>query len=392
MSDAVTVEEQVERAGQAFTRRFGRPARLASVAPGRVNLIGEHTDYNDGFVLPMAIERQTVLVADRRADTHATVVSASQDMPASFQVDKTLAPGEPKWANYVRGVVAGSLNHGLNPGGFDALIDSTLPLGGGLSSSAALEMATATLIEALAGRTLEPVVKAMVGVFAEHTFAGVPCGIMDQFISAMGRAGQAMLLDCRTRQMRMVPLGDASVAILIANTNVKHELTGGEYAQRRRQCEAAAGALGIKALRDATLGELEAARTRLDEVVYRRARHVISENARTVEAADDLAAGRWARVGELMYASHQSLKDDYEVSCAELDVMVDLTRPLVGKGVYGARMTGGGFGGCTVSLVQAEAAQSVAAHLEREYQARTGIAATVFSTRPAAGARGVPVR
>jgi len=302
-------------------------------------------------------------------------------------VDHSLQPGEPKWANYVRGVVAGCLTHACNPGGFDALIDTDVPIGGGLSSSASLEMAVATVIEALAGRTLDPELKALIGVFAEHEFAGVPCGIMDQFVTAMATPGHAMLLDCRTQQTRMVPLADPHIAVLIANTNVKHELTGGAYAQRRRQCEAAAQALGVKSLREVTLPELEARQAKLEAVVYQRARHVIGEIARTVQAANALAAGRWAEVGQLMYASHASLRDDYAVSCAELDVMVELTRPWVGKGVFGSRMTGGGFGGCTVTLLQAAAVVEVAAQMHQQYQARIGIAPRLFATRPAGGAR-----
>ncbi len=382
---------QATAAAQTFEQRFGRRPTVAVAAPGRVNLIGEHTDYSDGFVLPMAIECYTVIVADRAVDTSSTrarIASTSQDEIAEFAVTPTLAPGSPKWANYVKGVVAHCLPRGLNPGGFDAVVDSTVPLGGGLSSSAALEVATATLIEALTGQQLDPVEKALICQKAEHTFAGVPCGIMDQFISTMGQEGHAMLLDCRSHEHRMVPLADPKVSVLIANTNVKHELTGGEYAQRRAQCEEASRILGVKVLRDVSMRKLVANRHKLDDLTYRRAFHVVGENARTVQAADEMTGRFWVVVGRLMYKSHASLAENFEVSTPELDLMVELARQMgVGGGVYGSRMTGGGFGGCTVSLVKTEKADAVAKFLFDNYTQRIGTEPTIFVTRPAQGAR-----
>jgi galactokinase len=389
MSTAPAIADQVRSASEQFALRFGRRPKFAAVAPGRVNLIGEHTDYNDGFVLPMAIERQTVIVADRVNGPVARVASTAQpDAVAEFAVDGLLQPGAPRWANYVKGVIAGCLATGLDPGPFDALVDSTVPLGGGLSSSAALEVATATLVEALANRRLDPVAKALLCQQAEHQFAGMPCGIMDQFISVLGRAGHAMLLDCRTRVPRMVPLADASVSVLIANTNVKHELTGGEYAQRRAQCEQAAKVLGVKSLRDASAGQLLAARDRLEPLALRRARHVVSEIARTTKAADAMSAGDWAQAGQLMFESHESLREDFEVSCDELDLLVNLAREFAPKrGVYGARMTGGGFGGCTVTLLATDAVKAVSRHMYDRYKGQTGIEPSIFATKPAAGAQ-----
>jgi galactokinase len=284
-------------------------------------------------------------------------------------------------------VVAGFLARNLDPGGFNALVHSTVPLGGGLSSSAALEVAMATLLEVMTGRTLDPVEKALLCQKAEHEYAGVPCGIMDQFISVMGKPDHLLLLDCRTRKPELVPMSDPSVALLITNTNVKHELGSGEYAKRRAQCEAAAKVLGVASLRDASAAALESAKGRMDDVAFRRARHVIGEIERTPRAAGEIRASKWPTAGELMYASHRSLRDDYEVSCSELDAVVDIAAGIGQKGgVFGCRMTGGGFGGCTVALVQGQAVDTISKKIGEEYEKRTGIKATMFVSRPAAGA------
>ena len=267
------------------------------------------------------------------------------------------------------------------------MIHSTVPLGGGLSSSAALEVATATLLEAMTGRTLEPVEKALLCQKAEHDYAGVPCGIMDQFISVLGRQDHLLLLDCRSRRTELVPMSDPSVALLVVNTNVKHELGSGQYAARRAQCETAAKVLGVPSLRDATAAALEKAKTRMDEVVCRRARHVIGEIERTTQAAREIRASNWSAAGQLMYASHNSLRDDYEVSCAELDAVVEIARGIGATGgVHGCRMTGGGFGGCAVALVATDAVDSIAGKIRESYKGKTGIEAALFVSRPAAGA------
>jgi galactokinase len=283
--------------------------------------------------------------------------------------------------------MAGFQQRGITLQGVDALMDSTVPIGGGLSSSAALEVATATLLEALTGHVLPPVEKALLCQKAEHDFAGVPCGIMDQFISVMGRKDNLLLIDCRSHKPELVPLDDPSLSILIFNTNVKHELSGGEYAERRAHCEAAAKSLGIDALRDATRESLEAAKATLDSTAYRRARHVVGENDRTLRAADAIRSKDWNGVGELMYASHASLRDDYEVSCPELDAVVDLARGIgVDGGVYGCRMTGGGFGGCTVALIRSDQVSAIRDALVQGYTRDVGIDPAVFVSRPAAGA------
>ncbi|HEY5915092.1 MAG TPA: galactokinase, partial [Verrucomicrobiae bacterium] len=284
-------------------------------------------------------------------------------------------------------VIAGFQARGVRIPAFDALIHSTVPLGGGLSSSAALEVSTATLLEAMTGQKLDPVEKALLCQKAEHEYAGMPCGIMDQFISVMGKKDHLLLLDCRSRQTDLVPMADPAVELLITNTNVKHELTGGEYAKRRAQCEQAARFLGVLSLRDADSIKLEQARGRMEDVVYRRARHVVGEIERTIHAAEGVRASNWPTVGQLMYASHTSLRDDYEVSCPELDAVVEIALAIgVQGGVYGCRMTGGGFGGCTVALVQADKVRDISDRIAAQYEKRTKIKPTLFVSRPAAGA------
>jgi len=384
----MTLHELAQETAEQFTRTLGRPPQWLAAAPGRVNLIGEHTDYNAGFVFPMAIERYTVIAAAPNGSQTVTLRSAATGDPAAVNLSQPLRPG-PKgwWANYPVGVLAGFAARGLVPPGFDALIRSTVPLGGGLSSSASLEVATATLLEAVTGRKLDPVEKALLCQKAEHDYAGMPCGIMDQFIATLGRHNHALLLDCRSRQFQLVPMSDPAVSVLIINTNVKHELTGSEYPTRRRQCETAARLLGVPSLRDASAELLEAHKAKMDEVVFRRARHVIGEIARTTQAADAARRGDWSEMGRLMYASHDSLRDDYEVSCAELDAVVEIARGLgPAGGVLGCRMTGGGFGGCAVALVRTTAVQRVMREMETGYTGRTGIKPTMFVSRPGAGA------
>ena len=384
----VNLQELALQTAADFTRTFGREPKWIAAAPGRVNIIGEHTDYNDGFVFPMAIERYTVIAAAPNDLPRITLRSSSGQGVAVIDLGLPLKPA-PKgaWANYPMGVIAGFLARKIVPAGFDALMNSTVPLGGGLSSSASLEVATATLLEAVTGRTLDPVEKALLCQKAEHDFAGMPCGIMDQFISVLGRKDHVLLLDCRSRQTELVPFTDATMAVLIVNTNVRHELTGSEYPTRRRQCETAARALGVPSLRDASAGLLEQNRGKLEDVVYRRARHVIGEIARTPRAAAAIRQRDWAQAGEAMYASHYSLKDDYEVSCPELDAVVEIARSIgPSGGVSGCRMTGGGFGGCAVALVKTDAVDAVMATLESRYKAKTGITPTLFVSRPGQGA------
>jgi galactokinase len=371
-----------------FQKHFGRTPRWIVAAPGRVNVIGEHTDYNDGFVLPMAIERYAIMASDPAATPGAlNIYDAHFRETATIDISSPVTKGQPKWSNYIRGVLAGFQQRGDRIPALDVAFMSTVPLGGGLSSSAALEVCTATLLEAAAGRSIDPIEKALIAQTAEHEFAGVPCGIMDQFISALGREGHLLLLDCRTRKTELVPMNDPSVELLIINTNVKHELVNGEYAERRSQCEEAAALLGVSSLRDATPDQLEHAKQKLSPVVYNRARHVIGEIERTVHAAEGVRQSNWPTVGQFMYASHYSLRDDYEVSCKELDAVVEIAEDIgIAGGVYGCRMTGGGFGGCCVALVKTGSAGNISQKIAAEYHVKTGLKASIFASRPAAGA------
>ncbi|NXS57938.1 GALK1 Galactokinase, partial [Brachypteracias leptosomus] len=373
-------------ARQAHEAAFGKPPVLAAWAPGRVNLIGEHTDYNAGFVLPMALQLGTLLVGSPTKDRTISIltISAEADEPHRVQFpvprpNSPLSPGQPRWANYVKGVIQ-HYRGGPVPG-FSAVIASDVPLGGGLSSSASLEVATYTFLQQLCPDDGDVVAKALACQKAEHTFASMPCGIMDQFISVMGKEGHVLLIDCRSLETILVPLTDASLAILITNSNVRHTLTGSEYPTRRRQCEEAAAALGKGSLRDATMAELEAARSQLSKEVYRRARHVIGEIARTAQAAQVLQDRDYKMFGRLMVESHNSLRDDYEVSCPELDELV--AAALEVDGVYGSRMTGGGFGGCTVTLLEATAAKKAQHHIQEKYSGT----ATFYLTKPSGGAK-----
>jgi len=395
MDDCLPLVELADRATATFLEQFGREPSCVVAAPGRVNLIGEHTDYNEGYVLPMAINRYTVLAADRTLEGNASASSGAARVFSATLADRQeipLAPDRepplPTWAKYVQGVLHVFADEGISPPPFDAVIDSTVPLGGGLSSSAALEVAVATLLETLTGQSVEPIAKALLCQRAEHLGVGMPCGIMDQLSAVLCQADQLMLLDCRSQQTKMVPLAaDADVTVLVINSNVRHELVSGEYAARRRQCAAAARALGVSALRDVTVELLEQRQGRLDSLLYRRARHVVSEIQRTVQAAHAIETGRWQEVGELIAASHDSLRDDYEVSCPELDLLVETARALGPEnGVIGSRMTGGGFGGCTVSLVRTAAVDEAARTICDRYQSQTGIVPTAFVTPPAQGA------
>jgi galactokinase len=378
---------EVAEARREFADRFGAEPTHLAWAPGRVNLIGEHTDYNSGFVLPMATEAGLLLAARPRSDR--TVRVASRTMGESFELslDAPITRDPPRWSLYLRGVLAGLLAGGVALPGFDAVITGNLPPGSGLSSSAALEVGTATLGEALAQTALEPLEKALLCQRAEHEFAGVPCGIMDQFAVVFSEAGHALLLDCRSLRRELVALASGDVSVLVINSMVRHELAGGEYAVRRRQCQEAATLLGVESLRDVTPLEVRSARDRLPEVLFRRALHVATENDRTLAAAAAIRRGDWPGLGQLLYASHESLQRDYEVSCAELDLIVSLAQS-IGQpgGVFGCRMTGGGFGGCAVALVRTAELDRITALVAERYQQQTGTLPETLATRPAGGA------
>ena len=361
------------------------PVWIAS-APGRVNLIGEHVDYCDGYVLPMGVERRCVIAAAPGPEGVARIKSLTLGESVEIELGVRPAPAQ-GWQNYVRGVLAGFHSLGNKVPGFRAVVYSDVPLGCGLSSSAAIEVATATLLEAILGRVLDPLEKSELCQRAEHEYAGVPCGLMDQYASVNARRDHLLLLDCRSRQGRQVPFVAPDLEILIINTNVERRLVDGEYARRRSQCEAAATVIGVSSLRDATAAMLEAARGAMDVLAHRRGRHVIGEIARTESAAEAVAAGDWTRMGRLMYASHDSLRDDFEVSCPELDAVVEIAREIgPDGGVYGCRMTGAGFGGAAVALVRTDEARAIERQIREAYLRRTGLDPHIFASRPAQGA------
>jgi len=371
-----------------FRKIHGQAPAFTVQAPGRVNLIGEHTDYNDGFVLPIAIQRRVTACLQPRGDRTISFTSLQADLPASVSLYSPLKPGPVRWANYCVGVVAGLMDAGIELRGADLVFDSDIPIGAGLSSSAALEVCTATGLLASVGRlgAVPDRPLALLCQRAENEFAGAPCGIMDQSIAVMAREGRALLLDCRTGRTEQVPFDSGEVVLLVADTRVKHEIGGGEYGRRRQTCADAAGKLGVPALRDADaeMVEAAAASNAITSLEARRARHVVSEIARALSAAEALGRRDYAAFGELMYASHASLRDDYEVSCDELDAVVDLARSC--EGALGARMTGGGFGGSAIVLVRADRRDEIASRIVSGFAERFGQACGMFATRAAAGA------
>jgi galactokinase len=359
--------------------RFGISLRIFC-APGRVNLIGEHTDYNDGFVMPAALEFYTYVAIAPRNDRQVHVYSLDFQESREFNLD-AMAPGPSgDWSNYVRGVAAALEGAGHRVSGANLVIKGEVPVGAGLSSSAAIEVSSALAFLANSGIELDRAQVARLCQQAEHEYAGTKCGIMDQFIACFGRANHALLLDCRSLTYNPLKL-DEQLHIVICNTKVKHELVSGEYNLRRAECEAGVRYLqerlpGIRALRDVTLDEFERYGGSMPEVTFRRCRHVISENERVLAAAQALQSADLSEFGQLMAESHRSLRDDYEVSCAELDFMVKIAQRL--PGVFGARLTGGGFGGCTVNLVSADVVEGFRKTVAREYQAATGLRPDIY--------------
>ena len=378
-----------DRARSAFASAFGAVPGVLGRAPGRVNLIGEHTDYNDGFALPCAIDRETVVAARARADGIVHVVAADDGgREDRFPVAGPITPiAAPHWANYVRGVVAALIREGHAIGGSEFAIAGNVPQGAGLSSSASLEVAVGQALKILFDLDLTPTALALAGQRAEHEFAGCLCGIMDQLVSAHGKAGHALLLDCRSLETTPVPL-PAGAAVVIIDSRIQRGLLDSEYNRRRQQCEQAAAHFGVKALRDVGPTFFAAQETNLDSLLRRRARHVVSENERTLAAVAALRAGDLKRMGVLMRASHASLRDDFEVSVPAIDALVDLVNDAIGE-EGGARMTGGGFGGCVVALCPRELAGAVEAAVMRGYRSPGGEAAVVHLCRAADGAGAV---
>ncbi|MES2997435.1 MAG: galactokinase [Verrucomicrobiota bacterium] len=377
----------VSDACTGFRARFGKQPEITAAAPGRVNLIGEHIDYCDGFVMPFAIDRYVVIIGASNGSNEARIATALNDDLAEFDVSGGQTTGQPKWANYLRGVIHGFQHRGHSIHGFDAFILSSVPGGAGLSSSAALECAMATFLEGLLDTRLDTREKALLCQKAEHEFADVPCGIMDQFASAYGQTNRLVLIDCRSGDPDLIPFENPDLTVLVSNSMVHHELSDGGYAERRKNTEDGLAVIGKPSWRDVTNDDVRANWDQLGNPVNRRARHVVSEINRTITAASALKRNDFESLGPLMYASHDSLRDDFEVSCPELDTLVDIARS-IGRdgGVIGARMTGGGFGGSTVTLCEARKASEIAARLAREYEEATGIVPQIFASRPAMGA------
>lgn len=371
---------------QVFKDSFGYTATDTLQAPGRVNLIGEHTDYNDGFVLPCAIDYQTVIACAKRDDRQVRVVAVDyENQQDIFSLDEDISSlKEPMWANYVRGVVKHLQKRDASFGGVDMVISGNVPQGAGLSSSASLEVAVGTVFRQLYQLPLDGAAIAVNGQEAENQFVGCNCGIMDQLISALGQKDHAMLLDCRTLGTRAVSM-PKDIAVVIINSNFRRSLVGSEYNTRREQCEVGARFFAKKALRDVTLEEFQARESELDAQVAKRVRHVLTENARTLEAADALSKGDLMRMGQLMAASHASMRDDFEITVPPIDTLVEIVKAQAGER-GGVRMTGGGFGGCVVALLPLELVNKVKAAVEQQYEAKTGIKETFYVCTASEGA------
>ena len=372
-----------------FASVYGGPPEIFS-APGRVNLIGEHTDYNEGFVLPMAIDRRTYVAAAPRTDRHVRVRTLDLDDEAEFDLDEPKVGLEKKWLAYVAGTAWVLRRRHFRLCGADMMITSNVPIGGGLSSSAALEVATGKAFVSIAGTEIEPIVLALAAQEAENVFVGARCGNMDQLTATLGKRDHALLIDCRSLETKHIQLNHLDAEIVVCNTNVKHDLATSAYNQRRLECEQGVEILkkklpSITALRDVSIQEFAACEDDLPEPIRRRCRHVITENERTLLAADAFARGNKNELAKLMKLSHESLRDDYEVSCFELDTIVELAWSH--RAVFGARMTGGGFGGCTVNLVAPQQVTDFGEFVTDEYRKATRIDTEIFAVRADDGVR-----
>ncbi|MEV7329258.1 galactokinase [Micromonospora sp. NPDC093244] len=375
------------RAAEGFTSRYGGDAAGRWAAPGRVNLIGEHTDYNDGFVLPFALPLRTVVAADRQDGEQWTVWSELSDETITFGADDVAEPGRVTgWGAYVAGVVWAMRDAGHAVPGARLAIASDVPLGSGLSSSAALESAVLTALLDLGGLDLPAERLPRLAQRAENVYVGAPTGIMDQSASIRCRAGHALFLDCRDESVEQIPfdLDAAGLAVLVVDSRAPHRHADGEYAARRRSCEAGAKALGVAALRDVSVDQLDAALARIDdEETRRRVRHVVTEDQRVLDTVALLRAGRVRDIGPLLTASHVSMRDDFEITVPEIDTAVEAA---LAAGALGARMTGGGFGGCVLALVETDRSDAVAAAVTAAYAERGYTAPNTLTVLPAPGA------
>jgi galactokinase len=373
---------------EEFVRLYGTEGRFVQ-APGRVNLIGEHTDYNDGFVLPVAIPMRTVVGIAPRSDEQLVLFSGNYEEKVEFNLQQLPQKPRHHWSDYVVGVAQKLSAHGIRLQGANVFIDGNVPQGAGLSSSASLEVASCQALLEISKSELAGAEIARLCQSAENDFVGARCGIMDQFVSVHGRKDHALLLDCRSLSYEHQPVPQ-EVHLVICNTMVRHSLAGGEYNERRHECETGAELLGkkipgVKALRDVSLRDFEEYGGELPENVRKRCRHVVTENSRVLEAAAALADKDARRFGQLMKESHASLRDDFEVSCRELDVMVDLAVKV--EGVYGARMTGGGFGGCTINLVRNDRVEEFSLKVAKGYEEATGQKPEIYVCTAADGVK-----
>jgi galactokinase len=366
-----------------FHTQFGCAPSFVARAPGRVNLIGEHTDYNGGFVLPMAIDRDVTFVGAPRKDRNVRVYSANFEQVSEFSLDRVAHSAEQEWNNYVRGVADVLQRAGYALHGFDAAMFGNVPIASGLSSSAATEMAVIEAFNAVADLHIDGVREAKFAQQAENQFVGVNCGIMDQFVSSLGRQGQALFIDCRSLEYKLVPM-PKGVTVLVVDTQAPRTLASSAYNERRAQCEEAAAIFGVPLLRDVSVSEFERRKNELTPLVATRAAHVIYENQRVLDAVDALNKNDVATFGKLMNQSHDSLRDLYAVSSKELDAVVDISRAM--PGVLGARMTGAGFGGCAIALVKDANVSDLKAAVEHEYPIKTGRTPNVYACVPSDGA------
>lgn len=380
------MSDLIQNVENSFEELLGYAPSHIIQAPGRVNLIGEHTDYNDGFVLPCAINYQTIVAAAKREDTLVRVVSVDYGNAIDeFDISQEIVfqPNQ-MWANYIRGVVKSLLSRGYQFTGADIVVSGNVPQGAGLSSSAALEVVIGQTFKVLFNLEISQTEIALNGQQAENEFVGCNCGIMDQMISAEGRENHAMLLDCRSLETEAVPMPE-DIAVVIINSNKKRGLVDSEYNTRRKQCEEAARTFGVAALRDVTIEQFDEKVSELDYMVAKRARHVITENDRTIKAAQALRAHDIKRMGELMAESHASMRDDFEITVKEIDTLVEIVKDTIGD-QGGVRMTGGGFGGCVVALVNMHLVDHLKLAVKNKYESATGLKEDIYVCRATDGA------
>ena len=377
----------VEELQGIFEQEFGRAGEIETQAPGRVNILGEHTDYNEGFVFPCAIDRYISIVAAHREDSIVSAYSVDFDQRVEFDIEQFEPSEEMQWSNYLRGVVSEYQKASFELTGMDLVISGDVPLGAGLSSSAAFEVAVAETFRNLDDLNINKVDLALLSQAAENKYVGVQCGIMDQFASVLSVEGEILFLDCRDLSYSLVPL-DPDTSVVVCDSRVQRSLDDSEYNRRRLECEDSARILGdwrpeVQALRDLSVSALDAVESLLSSDYFQRVKHVVTENERVLRGIDALKAGDIGTFGELLYQSHVSLRDDFQVSCPELDILVDLA--LDAPGTFGARMTGAGFGGCTVNIVETAQVEPFCEEVRSGYLTKTGTDPFVYVCKPSDG-------